>query len=124
MLWLACFFLSFNKSSMLIRYKVSRLILTTNYTIVAKQYKRVLIIANITTYTIKRGKRKRDHFYRKLMKSKERLKHSVKKNIKTTYYQYLLDILGLDEESGDANQFYFLKFKDRCPGNCSSENGS
>ena len=60
------------------------------------------------TQSIKREIRKRGRLYKKFTKSTDsknrkaflNSKHGVKKKIKTAYDKYLLDILGLDGESG------------------------
>ena len=69
------------------------------------------------TQAIKRELRKRDRLYNKFKKSKEskdrkaflNSKHRVKRKIKTAYEKYLLDILGLDGESGEQNQAFSRK---------------
>ena len=69
------------------------------------------------TQAIKRELRKRDRLYNKFKKSKDskdrkaflNSKHGVKRKIKTAYEKYLLDILGLDGESGEQNQAFSRK---------------
>ena len=66
------------------------------------------------TQSIKREIRKRDRLYRKFLKSKDskdrkaflNSKHGVKRKIKTAYDKYLLDILGLEGDTGKENQVF------------------
>ena len=68
------------------------------------------------TQSIKREIRKRDSLYRKILKSKDskdrkallNSKHGVKRKIKTAY-KYLLDILGLEGNTGKENQVFSRK---------------
>ena len=69
------------------------------------------------TQSIKREIRKRDRLYRKFLKSKDskdrkaflNSKHGVKRKIKTAYDKYLLDILGLEGDTGKENQVFSRK---------------